>query len=133
MISLDTRGSILCLLVVRYYLYIRVLLPWFTLSSLHLFMCFVMTLVESFLSRLWFSYPGAHAQNGVAEHKHRHLLETAPPLMVTASLSPHFCAESVCTSIYLINLPQSIALQGGAPFECLFDYFLIIRHFETKI
>ena len=51
-----------------------------------------------------FSCPGAHAQNGVAERKHRHLLETARALMITASLPPHFSAEAIFTSTYLINL-----------------------------
>ena len=45
-----------------------------------------------------FSYPGAHAQNGVAERKHHHFLK-AHLLMDTTSLLPHFWAESISTSI----------------------------------
>ena len=37
-----------------------------------------------------FSCSGAHAQNGVAERKHRHLLETVRAMMIAASLPPHF-------------------------------------------
>jgi transposase InsO family protein len=45
-----------------------------------------------------FSYLGAHAQNGVAERKHRHLLETARALMIVSSIPPHFWVEAVVTS-----------------------------------
>ena len=57
-----------------------------------------------------FSCPGTHAQNGVAERKHRHLLETARAMMIAASLPPHFWAEAVAISTYLINLQPSTAL-----------------------
>src|SRR4051812_45675928 len=48
-----------------------------------------------------FSCPGAHARNGVAERQHRHLLEMARALMITASLPPHFWVEAISTSTYL--------------------------------
>jgi hypothetical protein len=74
-----------------------------------------------------FYCPGAHGQNGVAEHKHHHLLETAHALMIASSVPPHFWTETVSTATYLINIQPSSALQGGIPFVRLCgktpDYF----------
>jgi hypothetical protein len=64
-----------------------------------------------------FSCPGAHAQNGVVERKHHHLLETTRALMIISSVPPHFWAEDVSTPTYLINIQPPLVLQGGIPFE----------------
>jgi len=37
-----------------------------------------------------FSCPGAHAQNGAAECKHRHILEYARALLLSSEHPPHF-------------------------------------------
>jgi hypothetical protein len=62
-----------------------------------------------------FSCSGAHAQNGVAERKHHHLLEIARALMIAFSVPPHFWAEAVSTVTYLINIQPSLTLLGGIP------------------
>ena len=57
----------------------------------------------------------------MAERKHRHLLDTTHAMMIASSLPPHFWAEAISTSAYLINIQPSAALQGAIPLERLYD------------
>ncbi|CAH9077265.1 unnamed protein product [Cuscuta europaea] len=67
------------------------------------------------------SCPDTPAQNGVAERKHRHLLELARTLLQEAKLPPTFWVDALYTATYIINrLPTSI-LRGLSSFEILFQ------------
>jgi hypothetical protein len=69
-----------------------------------------------------FSYPGAHAQNGIAERKHHHILETSRPLLLSSELPPHFWAEAISTAVFLINRQPSSVLHRCTPYERLFGH-----------
>ncbi|WVZ92005.1 hypothetical protein U9M48_038104 [Paspalum notatum var. saurae] len=64
--------------------------------------------------------PSAHAQNGVVERKHRHLIETAHTLLISSFVPSHFGGETVSTAVYLINRQPSFKLSSKCPSEVLF-------------
>jgi transposase InsO family protein len=66
------------------------------------------------------SCPGVHAQNGVAERKHRHLIETARTLLISSFVPSRFGGEAVSTAVYLINRQPSSKLSDHCPGEVLF-------------
>jgi hypothetical protein len=66
------------------------------------------------------SCPRAHAQNGVAEQKHRHIIETACTLLIASFVPSHLWGEVVSTVVYLINRQPSTKLANKCPGEVLF-------------
>jgi hypothetical protein len=66
------------------------------------------------------SCPGAHAQNGVVERKHCHVIETTRTLLKSSFVPSHFWIEAVPTAVHLINRQPSSKLSGKCPGEVLF-------------
>jgi len=60
------------------------------------------------------------SQNGVAERKNRHLLETARALLFQMQVPKSFWADAVSTACFLINRMPSSVLHGKPPYSILF-------------
>ena len=65
------------------------------------------------------SYPYAHQQNGSAERKHRHIVETGLTLLAQASMPLKFWDEAFLTATFLINRMPSKVIDNQTPLECL--------------
>ncbi|RVW84739.1 Retrovirus-related Pol polyprotein from transposon RE1 [Vitis vinifera] len=61
------------------------------------------------------------SQNGVAERKNRHLLETARALMFQMKVPKQFWADAVSTTCFLINRMPTIVLKDTRPFVTKLD------------
>ena len=60
-------------------------------------------------------------QNGTAERKHRHLVETALALLRNACLLDKFWDEAVSTAAFLINRMTTPLLHNKSPYEVIFN------------
>lgn len=58
-------------------------------------------------------------QNGVAERKNRHILETARALLLGASMPQSFWTDAVSTAVHLLNRMPSKVLSFKTPLQCL--------------
>ena len=68
-----------------------------------------------------FSCPHTHAQNGIAERKHRHVVETGPTLLARSSLPSYYWDHAFTTTAYLINRMPTHVLSNLSPYEKLFN------------
>ena len=66
------------------------------------------------------SCPHTSQQNGRAERKHRHILDSVRALLLSASCPEKFWGEAALTSVYTINRLPSSVLQNTSPFEKLY-------------
>lgn len=65
--------------------------------------------------------PYKSAQNGRAERKHRHVIETGLTLLAQASMPLSFWWDAFSTAVYLINgLPTNV-LQGKSPIQLMMN------------
>ena len=65
------------------------------------------------------SYSHTSQQNGVAERKHRHILDVVRTLMINMSVLKYLWSDAVFSSCYLINRMSSSILNKSSLFSCL--------------
>ena len=65
--------------------------------------------------------PHTQQENGVAEGKHRHIVDMARILLLDASLPNHYWHEMVQTATYLMNRLPAPLLQGLSSYQKLFS------------
>ncbi|KAL0534904.1 hypothetical protein IC582_029203 [Cucumis melo] len=66
------------------------------------------------------SCPHTSQQNGRAERKHRHILDSVRAQLLSASCSEKFWGEAALTSVYVINRLPSQVIYNVSPFEQLY-------------
>lgn len=67
------------------------------------------------------SCPYTPQQNGIAERKHRHLVELGLTMMFHSHTPLHFWVEAFFTASFLGNILPSSVLENRSPFEVLFS------------
>ncbi|XP_025983399.1 uncharacterized protein [Glycine max] len=66
--------------------------------------------------------PHTPQQNGIAERKNRHLLETARSLMLNSNVPTHHWGDAVLTACFLINRMPSSSLENQIPHSIVFPH-----------
>ena len=64
--------------------------------------------------------PGTSQQNGRAERKLRHILDTVHALLLSAKVPAPFWGEAALYVVHVINCISSPIIQNQTPYECLF-------------
>jgi hypothetical protein len=82
------------------------------------------------------SCPHTHQQNGSAERKHRHIVETGLALLAHAHVPLKFWDEAFLTATYLINRLPSHVIHNTTPLERIFHTppnYSILRIFGCRM
>ncbi|KAG8499662.1 hypothetical protein CXB51_006097 [Gossypium anomalum] len=66
------------------------------------------------------SCPHTSEQNGVAERKHRHIVETGLTLLAQSNLPMMYWGYAFCSAVHLINRLPTPVLQGQSPYQVLY-------------
>jgi hypothetical protein len=61
-------------------------------------------------------------QNGLAERKNRHILETARALLIGAYVPSRYWTDAVATTVHLLNRMPAKVLTFHTPLKVLFDH-----------
>jgi len=61
-------------------------------------------------------------QNGVAEHKNKHLIETTHTILIHGDVPQRFWSDVVLSACYLINHTSSFVLKDKIPHSILFPH-----------
>ncbi|KAI5314222.1 hypothetical protein L3X38_043398 [Prunus dulcis] len=77
------------------------------------------------------SCPHTPQQNGLAERKNRHVIDTAITLLSAASLPTKFWVHSVAHAVYLINRMLGAVLNHQSPFLKLFGHAPHVQHLRV--
>ena len=75
-----------------------------------------------------FTIPYTPQQNEVSERKNRTVMEMARCLLFEKDLPKSFWTEVVNTSVYLLNLLPTKALNDKTPFEAWFERKPLVEH-----
>jgi hypothetical protein len=67
-----------------------------------------------------FSCPYTSQQNGRAERKHRHILDSVRAMLISASCPERVWGEACLTAVHIINRLPSSVLGNVSPFERLY-------------
>ena len=77
------------------------------------------------------SCPYTPEQNGIAERKHRYIVETTMSLLFYSSIPLEFWHYAFSTAIFLINRMPTSSLKMFSPFEMFFDYTPHLHHLKV--
>ena len=77
--------------------------------------------------------PGTSQQNGRAERKLRHILDTVCPLLLSAKIPAPFWGEAALYAIHAINQIPSPVIHNQTPYERLFGSLQIITTFAPLV